>query len=79
MAEVVEMKRRADPVTVEIMRDLLALAEAGELTDLVVVGLARDDDGVPAFIQTSKFDNAWEILGALKYAETSVLRKIGAV
>lgn len=79
MPEVVEMKRKPDPAAVEIMRELLALAEAGALTDVVVVGCTRDDAETPVFLQTSQFQNAWEILGALEYAKTSILKKIKAL
>jgi hypothetical protein len=61
--------RKAEPAVVEILREALERAEAGEIAEVVVVANCPDAN---EFRYRASFDDRWRVLGALAWASRQV-------
>jgi histidinol dehydrogenase len=69
MTVVALASRKADPDVVQILREALAQAEAGEIAEIVVVANCPDAN---AFWYRASFEDRWRVLGALAWASSQV-------
>ena len=70
--------RRVNADIVGYLEEVLAMAKAGDITEMVLVSGGASND-VPVFKSFVDFDDSWRILGALAYAQAATLRAAGFV
>ena len=68
---VVSIQKQPDDESIELLQEMIELAQRGELSDIVVVGCINDADG-PGFIRSASFKDRWRLLGAIEYAKGAV-------
>ena len=59
-----------DQDTIDSMREILEMAEKGEVTGIVMVADLVDTG---EYFRASSFDRGWSMIGALEHAKDSVL------
>lgn len=64
----------ADSETVEVLQDLLAKAQRGEIRDFVVVCSVNDDES-NGYLRHALYKDRWRLLGAIEYAKNAVLHE----
>jgi len=65
------IEKKADPGVVEAIREVLEMAERGEVADVAIFATVNDVDGLGTF-RTSSFSDRWRLLAALEYLRSGV-------
>lgn len=66
-----EIKREPNHDAIKILEELLALAQAGELTELAAAGNISSEGN---FFRGAAFNDRWRMIGALEYAKSAIDR-----